>query len=181
MTTPGASRPRAAAIFLLLLGLLQMAGDVLRIPALRGIGAATAASPAPKVFSAVRGLETYSTTFFLVRKEASGARAERRITSRHYAQLRGPYNRRNVFGAVLAYGPVLASDPRTRPLFDAISRYALCGEAPLLRELGLPVGEVPGAVYLRLEPRPGTHAENLPLELAPPCSATPVTLPEPRR
>ncbi len=44
----------ALASGLLTLGLAQMAGDVLGIRALKGIAAATAASPAPKVFSAVQ-------------------------------------------------------------------------------------------------------------------------------
>ena len=48
---------KAAPVLLLLVGLLQMAGDTLGVPVLRGLGAAWGASPAPKVFSEVRGLE----------------------------------------------------------------------------------------------------------------------------
>jgi len=102
-----------AASFLLVVGLLQMAGDVLRLPAVKAIGAATAASPAPKVFSAVRGLETYSTRFFIEWNDRAGRPHALEITPELNARVRGPYNRRNVFGAVLAYGPVLASDRRT--------------------------------------------------------------------
>jgi hypothetical protein len=61
-----------AAVFLLALGILQMAGDVLRLPALKGIGAATDASPAPKVFSSVRGLETFSTRFEIEWTDTNG-------------------------------------------------------------------------------------------------------------
>ena len=64
---------RFAAPLLIVLGLAQMAGDVLGIVPLKAIAAATAASPAPRVFSAVRGLETYSTRFFL---EWAGRRVE---------------------------------------------------------------------------------------------------------
>ena len=39
---------KRAPALLLVVGLLQMAGDVLRLPALKGLGAATAASPAPR-------------------------------------------------------------------------------------------------------------------------------------
>ena len=90
-------------------------------------------SPAPKVFSAVRGLETFSTRFFLEWQDRAGAAHTLELTPAVYSRLRGPYNRRNVYGAVLAYGPVLLTDPRGRPMFDAVAVHALCGEAPLLR------------------------------------------------
>ena len=44
---------------LVILGLTQMVADLTGLPAVRGLAAATLASPAPKVFSAVHGLETY--------------------------------------------------------------------------------------------------------------------------
>jgi hypothetical protein len=86
-----------------------------------------------------------------------------------YARLRGPYNRRNVYGAVLAYGPVLSTDPAGRPMFEAVARYALCGDAPLLRELGIDPALVAGHVRLRLQPRPGADLRGQPLTLEPPC------------
>src|SRR5438270_9821355 len=103
---------RKSVVLLLALGLLQMAGDVLRIPAIKGLGAATAAAPAPKVFSAVRGLETYSTRFFLEWSGADGEAHSLELTPEVYSRLRGPYNRRNVYGAALAYGPVLPEELR---------------------------------------------------------------------
>ena len=84
--------------------------------------------------------------------------------------MRGPYNRRNVYGAVLAYGPVMQSDAATRPMFESVAHYALCGDAPLLRELGIPLGDIRGTVRIRVEPRPDTQAGGLPLEVAPPCN-----------
>jgi hypothetical protein len=54
-----------AALFLLIVGLLQMTGDLLILPALKAVAAATGASPAPKVFSSVQGLETFSSVFYL--------------------------------------------------------------------------------------------------------------------
>jgi hypothetical protein len=161
-------KPLVLALFLI--GLLQMTGDVLGLPALRAIGAATQASPAPRVFSAVQGLETYSTRFFLEWTDATGAERSVPFTPELYARLRGPYNRRNVFGAALAYGPVLSTNERTRPMFEAITRYALCGSAPLLRELGLVASAPPGAVRMRLDPLPGTDLGTLPRVLAPRCS-----------
>lgn len=158
-----------AAAFLLGVGLLQMAGDLLHLPALKGIGAATGASPAPRVFSAVRGLETYSTRFFIEWTDRAGRSRVQEITPELTSRLRGPYNRRNVYGAVLAFGPILVSERRSRPMFDAVAAYALCGEAPLLRELGLEPTDITGQVRLRLQPRPGSELGALPLVLEPRC------------
>lgn len=161
---------RKAALLLLCLGMLQMAGDLLRWPALRAIAAATAASPAPKVFSSVRGLETYSTRFFVEWTDTAGNFHSVEITPGRAAGLRGPYNRRNIYGAVLAYGPVMEPDQRTRLMFDSVARFALCGNAPLLRELGIDPGEVDSGLRVRLEPRPGAQTGTLPLSLEAPCS-----------
>jgi hypothetical protein len=167
---PAKLRFRTYGIGLLaLLGFAQMAGDLLHLPALKGIAAATAASPAPRVFSAVRGLETYSTHFFLEWTSREGTAHSIELTPERYARLRGPYNRRNIYGAVLAYGPVLVSDARTRPLFEAVAAYALCGRAPLLDELGIPHEAAWGPLRLRLQLRPGASASGLPLLLEPPC------------
>jgi len=157
------------AVVLLVLGLAQMAGDVLHLPALKGLAAATAASPAPKVFSAVRGLETYSTRFALEWDDRAQVHHVLPLTPELYARLRGPYNRRNVFGAVLAYGPVLVSDPRTRAMFDSVARYALCGDAPILRELGVDPRAVSGHLRVRLDPRQGSELDDLPLTIEPAC------------
>jgi hypothetical protein len=158
-----------AGFFLLAFGLIQMAGDVLHIPLLGGIGAATEASPAPKVFSSVRGLETFSTTFMIDWSDKSGLLHSTQLTPEMYSRLRGPYNRRNVYGAVLAYGPILRSESRTRTMFDSVAKYALCGDAPLLREMGLPVRDITGDISIRLLPRPGSKIEDLPLVISPPC------------
>jgi hypothetical protein len=150
-----------AAMFLLTLGLLQMTGDVLtRLGSqqvggiIKGIGAATTASPAPKVFTSHRGLETFSTRFTLEWETRDGQKQSLVLTPEIYQRVRGPYNRRNVYGAVLAFGPVLITNPQTQPMFDSISRYALSGDAPLLRELGVDPTQALGAVRVRYEPRP---------------------------
>ena len=164
-----------AAIFLLVIGLLQMMGDLVQTyinqpvgKAIRGIGAATLASPAPKVFSKAsneRGsIETYSTRFFLFWTDVAGARHELELTPELYGRLKGPYNRRNVYGAALSYGPVLPAELR-----DPVMRYALCGDAPLLREIGIDPSGVKGEVGVRYEPLPGTDFGSLPRELKTSC------------
>jgi hypothetical protein len=158
------------AIGLGILGLAQITGDVLDITPLRGLAAATTASPAPKVFSAVRGLETYSSSFFIEWQDANRADQSLELTPEVYARLKGPYNRRNAYGAVIAYGPILAADPTTQDLLESVARYALCGRAPVLRELGIEPSAVNGAVRVRIEPISTSRHENLPLVFEAPCS-----------
>jgi hypothetical protein len=159
---------KAAPAFLLVVGLLQMAGDLFGLRAVKAVGAATAASPAPKVFSAVRGLETYSTRFVLEWTGRDGERRQLEVTPEVYGRVRGPYNRRNVYGAALAYGPVLATDPATRPMFRSVVNFALTGEAPLLRELGVDPAEVVPPVRVRYEPAAGTEFGDWPRVLEAP-------------
>lgn len=164
-----------AAVFLLVVGLLQMTGDVIEQHAseavgrpIKAVGAATTASPAPKVFSAVCGLETYSTRFALEWRDRQGVGHSLELTPEVYDRIRGPYNRRNVYGAALAYGPVLATSDRTRPMFRSVINYALTGDAPLLRELGIDPAQVQGPISVRYEPREGSNLGGLPRVLEAP-------------
>jgi hypothetical protein len=149
-------KDRVAAAVLVMLGLAQITGDLLGILPLKAIAAATQASPAPKVFSSVTGLETYSTRFYI---ELEDRRVE--MTPEIYSRIRGPYNRRNVYGAALAYAPVLPAELR-----DPVMRHALCGDAPLLREMGLQPAANPVVV---LEPLPGTSMGALRTRFEAPC------------
>ena len=130
-----------AAFFLLMLGLSQMAGYLTGLPALRGLGAASAAAPFPKVFSAIKGYETFAADFAIL-CENEGATVRIPITPERYQHLRGPYNRRNVYGAALSYGPRLPRD-----LWEAVFRYGLRPGGALRTELGIPAS----ATSLRVE------------------------------
>jgi hypothetical protein len=163
------TRDRAAAASLLLLGSLGMIGHGIGSDALKGLAAMTCASPAPKVFSAVKGLETYSTKFLIEWIDHQGAPQSVLLTPELYARLEGPYNRRNVYGAVLAFGPVLVSEPRTRRMWESVMQHAACGERPLLRELGIDPSTIGGKLRVVLEPLPGTDIGDLPRVLEAPC------------
>jgi len=63
----------------------------------------------------------------------------------------------------------MQSDTGLQPMFESISRYALCGEAPLLRELEIDTKSMRGMPRLRLETRPGSQTGDLPLSFDPPC------------
>ena len=140
--------------FLLLVGCLQMAGDVTGLPAVRAFGLALHASPAPKVFTAQEGFETFSSDFYLGWTDTSGNTHNLHITPEiYYRGVKGPYNRRNAYGAALSYGPVLTRNPKTAPMFESVAQFALCGRAPMLSELGIDPRTVKGPVTIRLVPR----------------------------
>jgi len=141
------------AALLVALGCLQMLGDVIGEPAVRAIGLATQASPAPKVFTAQNGFETHSSKFYIDWEDRGNSWHSLELTPHVYRGMRGPYNRRNAYGAALSYAPVLASNPRTRPMIDAVAHHGFCADAPLLSELGIPRDQVAYPLIVRLEPR----------------------------
>ncbi len=149
-------RANAWCLVLLVIGSLQMAGFCLGSRALRGIGAASAASPFPKVFCVAPVnaqpevmLETFSAEFAL-RYRLHGEWVEVELTPEVYSRLRGPYNRRNVYGAILAYGPCLPPE-----LMASTLRYALIDPAPMRDELGVPQSAYDLQVVIRAGQRDG--------------------------
>ena len=162
-----------APAFLIAVGCLQMVGDLTDLRAVKAIGAATGSSPAPKVFTAHKGFETYSSQFFVRwTDKASGEQQALRLTPAVYRGVAGPYNRRNVYGAVLAYAPVLPSEPATRAMHDSAIAYAMCGESSLLAEIGIDRATIAGPVTIELKPRqqlPAGHGWKLVYEVA--CDA----------
>src|SRR5688572_11455961 len=100
-------RANLLGLALCALGLMQTVGYVVGSKAIRAIGAATAASPLPKVFSDVDGLEPFASTFHLEGTTSGGERIRIPLTPELYQRLQGPYNRRNVYGAAIAFGPRL--------------------------------------------------------------------------
>jgi len=150
-----------AAVFLTIVGFLQMTGYLIGSDILRGIGAATAASPFPRVFSDIDGLETFASQFILRYRDPVGRSVALEITPHVYGRLGGPYNRRNVYGAALSYAPRLPD-----PLWQSVFCYALAPDGPLRRELGLE----PGASGFEVIIRTRTRGRNDVWTLAPPCT-----------
>ncbi len=150
-------------------GLFGMAAYASNVPELKGLAAFTTASPSPKVFTTVDGLETFSTKFWVTYTDENGPQVLE-VTKELYPSIQGPYNRRNVYGGVLAYGPVLATNPTTKPMYDAAAQFALCpggrGDAKILRELGIR-GEIHD-VEVHYAPKEGTP-ESIPRVLRPDC------------
>jgi hypothetical protein len=121
------------AVVLGLLGLSQMAGDLFGVRTLKGIGAASAMAPCPKVFCDVNGLEGFTSTFILRLTGRDGCLHEIEITPQLYARLKGPYNRRNAYGAAISFAPKLPSN-----LWQSVYDYAWRKGGPLRTELDVP-------------------------------------------
>lgn len=117
-------------ISLLVIGFLQIAGFVTQIDILRGLGTATVASPLPFVFSQFRGFETYAAKFIVLATTNDGQKIEKQMTPAFYNSYKGPYNFRNTFGAVFAYGPKF-STPKEIALRDNVLRFGFCHHGPL--------------------------------------------------
>lgn len=161
-----------AVIYLVLVGFasLQMLGDLIGSRTLKGLGAASAMAPAMKVFTAHEGFETFSSRFFLEWSEGTERRTLE-LTPKTYSSLRGPYNRRNAYGAALAYGPVLNASETTRPILEAVMDYAMCEPGVLATELGIPSGFA--EMVVRLEPRdPSSRDPRWQLEYDVNCGAS---------
>lgn len=141
-------RRNIAAIVLLAVGSLQMIGAVSGSTALRGIGAATAIAPNPKVFSDVDGLETFASEFVLSYRDTRGDAQRLEITPGVYAKLGGPYNRRNVYGAALSYAPRLPE-----PLWTAVYCHGMSTNGPLRRDLALDAADHDFSLTIRTRTR----------------------------
>ncbi len=148
MSVRGERWRNRAAVFLLLTGTLQMAGYLAGSLPLRGLGALCGWAPFPKVFCDMDGYEGFTARFTLEGVTAAGEPFEIALTPEVYQRLRGPYNRRNVYGALLAGGPRLP-----QPLGDTLTRRALRPGSALWRELGLP--EAVRELAVRVQPREG--------------------------
>lgn len=122
------------AMALMALACLQVAGELPGLKALQGLAAAWGLSPRPKVFSDVEGFETFASEFVVAWDEL-GLPASLTITPRVYAQLKGPYMRRNVYGAALSYAPRMPES-----LWRPVYCYGMAKDGPLRKELGIPQG-----------------------------------------
>ena len=164
------TRKNIVIIVLLLVGLLQIIGEIIGSRTIRDLGMATAASPAPRIFSSIKGFEPFSNSVFLEWKGPLGSDESILMTPDLYADLEGPFSRRNIFVSILTLGPILSIDSNWDTLFRALSRYALCGLRPLLGELGVNTQYVIGNVSIELFPLDINNTEDLDFSLEVRCS-----------
>lgn len=114
-------------------GLFQIVGDLTGNKVLKGIGACLVASPFPKVFSDVDGLETFASDFKVIYRLPDGAETTLAITPQVYQRLSGPYNRRNVYGAALSYAPRMP-----QRLWESVFCFGLKPGGAMRGEFGIP-------------------------------------------
>ena len=124
------------ACLLCFLAVIKVLADVLGFESLSAAASVTNAAPAMKVFTAHKGYETYSSTFQITSSHVDGQIASTELNPENYAGLQGPYNRRTVYGALIAYGPILFSNPKTKKMWNVMSFRSFCGETNVLSELG---------------------------------------------
>ncbi len=118
---------------LIALGLLQTVGWIAGSRALRGVGAALSASPLPLVFSDTAGLEPFASGFSFSYRSPGRRESRVPVTPALYARLGGPYNRRNAYGAAIAYGPRLPE-----AVWRPVLVHAFCKGGSLARRFELP-------------------------------------------
>jgi hypothetical protein len=136
-----------------LLGCAQVIADLADFRTVRAVAAATQVSPAMKVFTSHEGYETFSPRFTIHYIGAAGEPVAVELTPQRYAALAGPYNRRNAYGAALAYAPVLLASDDTRGLVDSVLRYAFCDPGTLVSELGLTDFDRRAPIAVQISPR----------------------------
>lgn len=149
--------------FLVFMALLQMTGDLFHQTWMKALGGAWGASPAPKVFSSSEGLETFSSQFFLIWLDRENRLHRIQLTPKLAKQLKGPYNRRNVYGAILSYGPVLSKNEMMRNAYESILEYAIGQNGPLLKELGINADSILEGILIEVVPRVGKDYSHLDL------------------
>lgn len=101
--------------------------------AVKDIGFASAASPLPLVFSAYNGIETYATGFNVTVTYKNDTIINQELTSEKYGKMYGPYNRKNVYGAIFSHGPFFDRDNLVK-IRQGILHYAICNPGTLIRD-----------------------------------------------
>jgi len=131
-------RERCMFLALVALGSVQMLAEVFNFPRIKALAAASQMSPAMKVFTAHQGYETHAARFHIGWCNAASECDWLILSPANYSQIAGPYNRRNVYGAALAYGPLLRADSRLRGMHSSVMAYAFCMPGSLRVPLGMP-------------------------------------------
>lgn len=127
------------AALLLIWGCSAMIGELLKNPTLKALGLASCAAPYTKVFCQAKSqaddvsFKTFAVDFTIHYQQPDQSETSIPITPETYQHLLGPYQRRNVYGAVLAYGPALPE-----PIQQATFHYALISPGTIRHELGIP-------------------------------------------
>lgn len=127
---------RLGTALLLVLATIKVVADVAGWQKLSAVSAVTNAAPAMKVFTAHNGYETFSSTYTLTVFWIDGHQQTVTLNPANYRGLQGPYNRRNVYGAAIAYGPILATSEHAQSMWQSVAQEGFCTPDGVIRELG---------------------------------------------
>lgn len=136
-----------AALCITILGCAAMIGDLVGSLTLKGLGAASTFAPFPKVFCDNQGLEGFASNFTIV-AHGPGGETLIPLTSELYARMDGPYNRRNVYGAVFSFGPKLPPE-----MWRSVFEHALGTDGTLRAEFNVPPDATNVAVRIHTKTR----------------------------
>ena len=128
-------RIKLSVLALLIVGHIGIIGKLVGSETIQGLGVLTTASPLPLVFATFRGVEGFASEFSL-NYEVNGESVQLKVTPKKYEALRGPYGRRNAYGAAIAGAPMLTG-PTEKPMVDSIHKYGFC-RGSLKKEFGIP-------------------------------------------
>lgn len=120
---------------LFVLGCLNIIGVIFNSPSIKGFATMTTASPLPFVFTSYNGIETFSTTFNLDITFRNGSKSEILMDHKLYSKMQGPYQKRNMVGAVFSHGPFF-KDPRMLEIRNQVLHWSFCQEH-LTKEFGI--------------------------------------------
>jgi len=112
-------------ICILIIGCLQPIGFLVNSPTIKGLGLISVSSPLPLVFSSYNGVETFSTEFIFNITTNKNDTLIVPMSLDLYNLIHGPYNRRNVYGAIFSHGPFFATSSLIS-LRQQILDYAIC-------------------------------------------------------
>ena len=118
-----------------LIGTIKPLFDQMGHQKLSALASMTQVSPAMKVFTAHDGYETFANKFSITIDRVDGSREQLTMSPELYQRLDGPYNRRNAYGATIAYGPLLSTNPSTRSMFEQVAAYSICKPGTLIAEV----------------------------------------------
>ncbi|MGJ8676016.1 MAG: hypothetical protein ACSHX0_00720 [Akkermansiaceae bacterium] len=139
MSSHAIKRSNILALVLLVFASSAMIGEILKMPTLKGLGLASCAAPFTKVFCHAQEyqsdneFETFAAEFTLNFQTPRGEVQSIKITPEIYRQLKGSYQRRNVYGAILAYGPAFSQEVQQKTF-----HYAIESPGTIRKELGIP-------------------------------------------
>lgn len=95
------------SIFLIIIGMLQITGYVIKSPLLRGLGFSYGASPLPTVFGTVKGVEGFATRHTIHFINKYGAADSLALDKKVFNNLKVSYLLKNAYSIFLAYPHML--------------------------------------------------------------------------